>query len=852
MDYIGEHLLPGKIGHLFLIFSFVASLLATYAYYKSYQSIEPGEQDSWRRLGRISFLIDAISVVGVFVILYYLIANHRYEYQYVYKNSGNDLEPKYIFSSLWSASEGSFILWTVWHGILGVAVMFTSKKWEGPVMMILSFSQVCLATMLLGIYVFGIKIGSNPFILFREQMPNLPLFGFADYVSRINDGNGLNQLLQNYWMVIHPPVLFLGFASMIIPFAFAMAGIVTKNYGEWTRPALPWALFSAAVLGLGVMMGAAWAYESLSFGGYWAWDPVENASLVPWLVMVAGIHTILVYRHTGRSLKSSYLLITLAFILIVYSTFLTRSGILGETSVHSFADLGMNAQLYLFLYIFFWLPVFISVKEIKNKLITLASSIIFLLLVVYVHASFALISPLFALGWMMYNLRKVIPSEEKEETTSSREFWMFIGSIVLFISAVIITIQTSLPVFNKVFNTKYAPAQDVEFSYNRIQIFIIIIIGILTAITQYLKYKETSTSYFFKKMMWPFIVSLIAASLVIAFGNIHYDKYGIGYLVSIWIAVACGLFAVIANLAYLWLGVKGKLKLSGPSIAHLGFGLMLVGILISSSKKELLSFNTSGIPINFGESSKENTGENLTLVKGMKMDMGKYWVTYASDSMHPKKSQWYYKLNFENKTSDEKFTLMPNAFINYKGNEGLMANPDAKHYWDHDIFAYITALPNPEKNEDTTGFIKKIMKIGDSVFYSRGYLILEDVKSSNNLPVDIFGENGKLYEAKIKVQANTQSVYNSLVRLAIAKGAEISMPDTVMAESLVIQLKNYNEKTKVSELGIKESGNVLQFVTLKAYKFPYINVLWLGTLIMVLGFIISMVRRIQVKRNTNS
>jgi cytochrome c-type biogenesis protein CcmF len=568
------------------------------------------------------------------------------------------------------------------------------------------------------------------------------------------------------------------------------------------------------------------------------------------LVMVAGIHTILVYKHTGRSLKSSFLFVTLAFILIVYSTFLTRSGVLGETSVHSFADLGMNAQLYLFLNIFFWLPAIVTSPSTKNKLIAFAAALLFLVAIIYIHASFALISPVVAIGILMYNLGKIIPAEKNEELASSREFWMFIGSLVLFISAAVITVQTSLPVFNKVFDTKYAPAQDVEFSYNRIQIFIVIIIGILTAVTQYLKYRETSSGYFFKKMMWPIISSIIIAGLVIYFGNINYVKYGIGYLVSIWIAVAFGIFAVIANLFYIWLGIKGKLKLSGPSVAHFGFGLMLLGILISSSKKELLSFNTSGIPINFGEGSKENTGENLTLVKGMKMDMGKYWVTYASDSMHPKKSQWYYRLNFENKNGEEKFTLTPNAFINYKGNEGLMANPDSKHYWDHDIFAYITALPNPEKQEDTTGFEKRTVKAGDSVFYSRGYIILENIKSSDSLPVEIFGENGKLFEARMKVHANTTSEYTTLSRLAIVKGVEIAMPDTVMAESLILQLNHFDEKNQTAELGIKESGSVLQFVTLKAYKYPFINLLWLGTILMVLGFIISMVRRIQVQKNT--
>ncbi|MDV7399460.1 cytochrome c biogenesis protein CcsA, partial [Arthrospira platensis SPKY1] len=98
-------------------------------------------------------------------------------------------------------------------------------------------------------------------------------------------GSGLNPLLQNYWMTIHPPTLFLGFASTAIPFAYAIAGLWTKEHQAWLKPALPWALFSGAILGTGILMGGAWAYEALSFGGYWAWDPVENMSLVPWLIL---------------------------------------------------------------------------------------------------------------------------------------------------------------------------------------------------------------------------------------------------------------------------------------------------------------------------------------------------------------------------------------------------------------------------------------------------------------------------------------------------------------------------------------------------------------------------------------
>ncbi len=850
MDYIGEHLLPGQIGHLFVILSFVASIIASVSYFISARSTNLTDQASWKKIGRAAFFIDAISVLGIFLILFSLIYNHRYEYQYVYKNSGNDLEPKYILSSLWSASEGSFILWTVWHAVLGIILIFTSKKWEAPVMSVLSFAQVCLATMMLGIYFFGTKIGSSPFALFREQMPDLPVFQFADYATRIKDGNGLNMLLQNYWMVIHPPILFLGFASTVIPFSFAMGGLMTKQYGDWVKPALPWALFSACILGVGVMMGGAWAYESLSFGGYWAWDPVENASLVPWLVLVAGIHTLLIYKSTGRSLQTSFFLIALSFILIVYSTFLTRSGILGETSVHSFADLGMNAQLYLFLYGFFWLPAILSLEGLNKKLIVSGVAILFLLLAGFVHPLFALISPIAALVLFLVNMNKLIPSVKKEEAASSREFWMFIGSLVILFSAIIITAQTSLPVYNKVFGLKIAPAQDIEFSYNRIQIFIAILIGLLTAIGQYLKYKETSTQYFFKKIGLPFIVSFIVSGLILYYGNINYDKYGIGYLSFVWTAIACSVFAIIANLAYIWIGIRGKLKLSGPSIAHFGFGMMLLGILISSSKKEILSYNTSGIFVPLGENSKELPGENMTLLKGQKMDMGKYWVTYASDSMHPKKSQWYFKINFEDKKSNETFTITPNAFVNYKGNEGLMANPGSKHYWDHDVFGYITSMTDQSKNQDTSNFIPKTMKIGDTVSYSKnGLIILEGIKSFDSLPVDIFGENGQLYEARFKVYpdgSKPEEVYFSDPRLAIAKGNSLSVPDT-LGSGTMIQLDKSDGKQV--EIGVKVPNTVTQYLTLKTLKFPFINLLWLGTIIMAVGFVVSMVRRIQLSRN---
>jgi cytochrome c-type biogenesis protein CcmF len=632
----------------------------------------------------------------------------------------------------------------------------------------------------------------------------------------VRDGNDLNPLLQNYWMVIHPPVLFLGFASTLIPFAFAVSSLWTKRFADWAKDALPWALFSGGILSLGIMMGAAWAYESLTFGGYWAWDPVENASLVPWMVLVSGIHCLLIYRHTGHSLRATYFFLILSFLLVLYSTYLTRSGDLQDTSVHAFTGEGITRR--------------------------------------HLQA-FVLVFVLPALYLFFRNYKK-IPHIVKEEETSSREFWMFIGSLVLFLSAASIIIMTSIPVFNKLaalFTGKdklikaMAFGEESAFAYNRIQVFVAVVIGLLTAFGMYLKYKTTGKE-FLKRLIWPSVAALIVAGLILAFGGIDYREHGIGYLIAIWMAITAAVYAIIANASYIWLGVKGNIKRSGGSVAHVGFGLLLAGILISSSKKEILSYNTSGIPVFFGNESKEAPGENLTLIKGMRTDMGKYWVTYEKDSAHPKKPLWFYYVQFDAKNGKEKFTLTPNAFVNYKGNEGLMANPDSRHYWDHDVFTYITSLPDPEKNQDTASFRPQSVTIGDTLFYSKGYAVLESLTSRDNIPQPGFDPGDSASVASLKVYAKTGSEY-TLQSLLINKGGNyLTSPDTLTAENLVVQLQKVSGN--IAELGIKESNTIMQYLTLKAYKFPFINLVWLGTLIMVTGFFIAMFRRIQTNRSS--
>ncbi|KAK3582451.1 hypothetical protein CHS0354_023997 [Potamilus streckersoni] len=193
--------------------------------------------------------------------------------------------------------------------------------------------------MLLGLSVpFIGDVGSDPFALTHGQTPL--------------EGDGLNPLLQNPWMVIHPPTLFAGFSLTIVPFSFAIASLWKKDY-SLIKQAMPWAILSATILGSGIMMGGYWAYGVLGWGGYWGWDPVENSSLSPWLILIALIHTLLINKKSVGLTKISLLLPILIYSLVLYSAFLTRSGALADYSVHSFTDLGLYSQLLTYVLTFF-------------------------------------------------------------------------------------------------------------------------------------------------------------------------------------------------------------------------------------------------------------------------------------------------------------------------------------------------------------------------------------------------------------------------------------------------------------------------------------------------------------------
>jgi len=799
IEYIGEHLFWGYLGNFFIALAFVAALVSTISYYITAKSEIP--DPSWKRFARISFSVHSFAVVGIIATLFYMILAHYFEYHYVWEHSNTIMPRRYTLACFWEGQEGSFLLWTFWHVVLGNILMRTAKDWEAPVLTVVSAVQVFLSSMLLGVYISGYKLGSNPFLLLREhpEMANLPFIQIPDYLRKL-DGRGLNPLLQNYWMTIHPPTLFLGFASTVVPFAYAIAGLWKKKYSEWVKPALPWTFFGVMVLGTGILMGGAWAYEALSFGGFWAWDPVENASLVPWLTFVGAAHVMIIHKNKGQSLLITFILTIITFLLILYSTFLTRSGILGDTSVHAFTDLGMSGQLLLYLFFFLILSIVLLV-----------------------------------INW------KHLRDNKEDESIMSREFWMFIGALVLAVSCFQIIFTTSIPVINKIFSSNIAPPLNPIKHYNSWQIPIAIVVALLIAIGQYFKFKKTEPKQIINGLSIPLLISLVLTVIVCWLLKL-YEVFYIGLLFA-------SFFAIVANLNYFVTTLKGKSKLSGASIAHVGFGMILLGALISTSKSEIISQNSSGVDLEkLGKDFKNN--DNIMLVKNDTLRMGDYFVTYKGKRKEG--VNVFYEIEYITKDKTGKatsqFTLYPVVQTNPR--MGNVAEPATKHYLTSDVYTHITYAEledtksaNPDEYKPAKTFT---VAPGDSIYASNCIVIFEGF--DKNVEKGKFGLDEKdiAVGALIKAMDMKNHVYSAEPVYAI-KDVYVH-PIGAGIEELGMKfniVKLIPEKGKM-ELSIAEkNGNSKEFIIMKAIVFPYINVLWSGCLLLIFGSVVAIRKRIK-------
>ena len=335
---------------------------------------------------RVCYYICVASIgAACLYLLQSILSGNRFDIAYIYENSSAHDSLLYKISSFWAGQGGSLLLWALMGGLIGV---FLLKKLERTSPVLMSFW--CL------IQTFFLVV----------MVVDDPLRKLAEFQMGMM-GAGLNPLLKNPWMAIHPPIIFLGYALLAVPAAFALQALIDRDSSRWVTRCLPWALGGWVAMTVGLVLGMVWSYEVLGWGGFWGWDPVENASLVPWLISTALIHGLVLQRSRGRMVRWNVILAFLTFLSVMYATFLTRSGILSAVSVHSF---GRTPA-------FGWLIGF--------------------------PIAFAVI----CLGALIARWG-VLSSEKKTLKASSREFALSSGLIVLCLFAVVVVVGTTFTTFN--------------------------------------------------------------------------------------------------------------------------------------------------------------------------------------------------------------------------------------------------------------------------------------------------------------------------------------------------------------------------------------------------------------------
>lgn len=552
------------IGNILVVLIIISGLFTLAMYYYTLKGFS-----NTLKLARQGFYAMTLLTIAASAILYYYILSHQFQYIYVFDYSSKDLPFGLLLSTFFAGQEGSFLLWLLLTLLFGV---FLLKRFKNDVKKESSFMFVyTLAALFLAILISPFL--KNPFASFWADINYLEIKYFnASYLNLpqlqnffavnknaggefirmgpelksvlnglgipLNDflihGKGLNPLLQNFWMQIHPPLLFVGFAMATIPYSFAVSSLIRNEYKSWIKESLPWLIASSMVLGFALMVGGYWAYGVLGWGGFWGWDPVENSSLIPWLISIAAIHTFLIQKKTqevdgaGKYIRTNIVLAILSFVFVIYSTFLTRSGILSDASVHSFVDPGMITYSFLLGYL---------------SIITLVG-----------------------LGGVYYRRKEFKLIYNEDESLFSRENGLLFGAALIIGSALIIIVGTTAPIFGRGVEIKF---------YNQMNFPIAIFMTALIGISLFLGWRSTTLKDFLKQISFYLMISIALTALVVFISSIDSIINTVFTFSAIFtIVVNLGLFVKALRISYL---------LTGGHLAHIGVGVFLLGVLFSGN-----------------------------------------------------------------------------------------------------------------------------------------------------------------------------------------------------------------------------------------------------------------------------
>lgn len=514
-------------GTLLIVAALIASLTASISY-----GLLIGGHHAALGWGRWGVRIALVAMFVAAALLMWLFYKGRYEFDYVFNYSSKDLELRYKLSALWAGQQGSFMIWALVGLAAAPLLIRRSREFEPFVLMPLMLVQVAIIAFMLINNPFNLRFDVNGNVIYAE------------------DGRGLNELLHNPWMVIHPPILFVGYGLLAIPFAYALAGLWRRDYDGWARQALPWTISAWVVLSTALTLGGYWAYETLGWGGYWAWDPVENSSLLPWLTSSALIHGLMVQRAHGGMRRVNFSLAIVTYALVMYASFLTRSGILGDFSVHSFAEDGLGTTM--------------SITLIAGMII---SAIIFIR------------------RW------RDIPTNKLSESLFSRDSFFVLGMLTFVIIAIVVGIGTSMPLFSKTpvlrdgLRETFARAFDIAASQDgRFSLqptffrtvtppFGLVIIGLMT-LAPLLGWRGGNLRKFMYALRFPAIFAVTATVIGLILGV--RKPLSLAY-------VGFGAFALGTNLVMIVRTLRGGWLRIGGYIAHIGAAVLVIGFVGSSA-----------------------------------------------------------------------------------------------------------------------------------------------------------------------------------------------------------------------------------------------------------------------------
>ncbi|RIK01008.1 MAG: hypothetical protein DCC46_02635 [Armatimonadetes bacterium] len=525
---------------------------------------------SWgRRVGIVGLWAGTVAVLGVFGSLAALFIGDQFEYAYVYGHADKLNTIPYKIAGIWSGQEGSFLLWATTAALVASLIATGTgqyRRW---------FTITCslfLATLM------GMLAFESPFVL--------NLFGGKPYIPE--DGVGLAPALQNYWVIIHPPTIFLGFGSLLALFAYGVAAMATGDLADWTKRIRPWAILSLSFLGLGLAMGGLWAYETLGWGGFWMWDPVENTSFVPWAILAIFVHGVLVQITKGKWIVSNLLLAGLPFIAFLYGTFLTRSGFLGDTSVHSFAQMNNTAL---------WM------------LIGGGGG--------------------FTLGYLVlwaWRWRRLRAAEGGEPTTSGmhREAAYRWGSVLLACLAIATAVGMSVPLIQSLSGSQ--PKVVEEWLYHRVLVWFFVPTMILMALGPLISWRGTGFKELWEKLYAVICITVSAAGFLflamVLTGRGRIDlsgkidmPFGTAMSAPVWTLILAGvcLMAVVSNVWRMFESTRGMKMSMSVFLSHIGVAITLAGLMVSRGLENKVELTIQeGAPQNalgYQVAVKEHTSE---------------------------------------------------------------------------------------------------------------------------------------------------------------------------------------------------------------------------------------------------